>query len=235
MYNFAKEIEKGVEPLEQLQNFLAYRLEEIPYVVITLVIAFSVHEFAHAWTAYKFGDHTAKNQGRLTLNPAVHLDPLGTILIFLIGFGWARPVPVNRFFFKNPRLAGILVSVAGPISNLLLTTLGFAVLYSLVALGFADTTPAYLFDFLEIFISLNVALFVFNLLPFPPLDGYRIIEDLAPRDIRAKMTQYEQYGSLIFLILVITPLDQYTITPIYQYFIPAILSGFDQIFYALFL
>ena len=99
-------------------DFLAYPLSMIPYLAITLMIAFTFHEFAHAFVAYKFGDMTAKNQGRLTLNPLKHLDPIGTILIFIAGFGWARPVPVNRFFFKKPRLAGILVSVAGPLSNL---------------------------------------------------------------------------------------------------------------------
>lgn len=221
--------------LEQLSRFLAFDLEMIPYVVITLIIAFSVHEFAHAWVAYKFGDHTAKNQGRLTLNPMKHLDPFGTLLIFLIGFGWAKPVPVNRFFFKNPRLASILVSIAGPLSNLLLSILGFVLLYGLVATGAAETLPPYVFEFLNIFLYLNVALFVFNLLPFPPLDGYRIVEDLVPVNVRAKMTQYEQYGALIFLILVITPLDQFTIDPLYSTVVPSILSTLDQFFYQLFL
>jgi len=92
-------------------QFLAYPLAKIPYVALTLIIAFSVHEFAHAFAAWKFGDETAKKQGRLTLNPMKHLDPIGTILIFIAGFGWARPVPVNRFFFKNPRLAGVTVSL----------------------------------------------------------------------------------------------------------------------------
>lgn len=209
---------------------LPYSLEQIPYVAVALMIAFTVHEFAHAWVAYKFGDPTAQRQGRLTLNPIQHLDPLGTILIFIAGFGWARPVPVNRFMFKNPRLAGVLVSVAGPISNLLLVLLAFAIWYIFIALGLAAGVPEFFLDFLNVFIGLNAMLFVFNLLPFPPLDGYRIIEDLAPAKIRAKLTQYEAYGSIIFLILVITPLDQYTIQPIFQYVIPSLLDGIQGLF-----
>ena len=210
---------------------LPYSLDQIPYVAAALMIAFAVHEFAHAWVAYKFGDPTAAKQGRLTLNPIKHLDPLGTILIFIAGFGWARPVPVNRFMFKNPKLAGVLVSVAGPVSNLILVILAFAIWYIFVTLGLAQGVPEFFLEFLNIFIGLNAMLFVFNLLPFPPLDGYRIIEDLAPSHIRARMTQYEAYGSIIFLILVITPLDRYTIQPIFSYLIPAVTNGVHSIFF----
>ncbi|MGJ7920694.1 site-2 protease family protein [Neobacillus sp. LXY-4] len=194
------------------------------------MVAFTVHEFAHAFVAYKFGDSTAKNQGRLTLNPMKHLDPIGTLLIFIAGFGWARPVPVNRFFFKNPRLAGISVSIAGPLSNLVMAMLGFLTWYASVRAGLAEGTLMNLQDFLNIFIQLNLVLFVFNLLPFPPLDGYRIVEDLVPKHIRPRLTQYESYGALIFLILVITPLDQYTIHPIMNSVIPFIADGFNQFF-----
>ena len=220
--------------MDGFSNFLAYPLEQIPYVAITLIIAFSVHEFSHAFMAWKFGDDTAKNQGRLTLNPMSHLDPIGTILIFIAGFGWARPVPVNRFFFKNPRLAGISVSIAGPLSNLIMACLGFIIWYALVATGVSASLPAAVPDFLDIFIGLNAVLFVFNLLPLPPLDGYRIVEDLMPRDVRAKMTQFEQYGTLIFLILVITPLDRYTIQPIFNTVLPWLVGGLHEFFYGWF-
>ena len=203
-------------------------IAELPYILVTLVIAFSVHEFAHAYAAYKFGDMTAKNQGRLTLNPLRHIDPIGAIFIILVGFGWARPVPVNRFFFKNPRMNSIVVSVVGPLSNLLLAFIGVLLIYMMNIAGL--NLPDFIYTFFNMFIRLNVVLFVFNLLPFPPLDGYRIIEDLVPADIRPKMTQYEQYGALIFLILVITPLGNYTIYPILGSLVPMIEQFLVSIF-----
>ena len=197
-------------------------LAELPYTLVTLAIAFTVHEFAHAYAAYKFGDMTAKNQGRLSLNPLRHIDPFGAIFIILVGFGWAKPVPVNRFFFKNPRMNSIVVSVVGPLSNLVLAFIGILLVYIMNTTGIGYNAPDFIYTFFGIFIRLNVVLFVFNLLPFPPLDGYRIIEDLVPADIRPKMTQYEQYGALIFLILVITLLGDYTIYPIIGTVVPAI-------------
>jgi len=209
-----------------VNQFLAFPLEYIPYVAITLIIAFTLHEFAHAFVAYKFGDETAKKQGRLTLSPLSHLDPLGTILLLVVGFGWAKPVPVNRFFFKNPRLAGVLVSIAGPLSNLLLAFLGVLGWFLVLRFGL-DTEPIY--TFFNLFITINLVLFLFNLLPFPPLDGYRIIEDLVPNTVRAKMTQYESWGILLFLVLIITPLDRYIIAPIYDIGIPLFVELFQQL------
>ena len=200
-------------------------ITNLPYMIVTLAIAFTAHEYAHAYAAYKFGDMTAKNQGRLTLNPLVHIDPIGAIFIILFGFGWAKPVPVNRFFFKNPRMNGIIVSIVGPLSNLALAVLAVLVVFLIQQFGIGLMVPDFMFKFFTIFININVLLFVFNLLPFPPLDGYRIIEDLVKPDFRAKMTQYEQYGVLIFLILVITPLGQYTIDPILLELVPSIVQA----------
>ncbi|WML46285.1 site-2 protease family protein [Neobacillus sp. PS3-40] len=218
-----------------MDRFLAYPLRDIPYVAITLMVAFTFHEFSHAYVAYKFGDPTAKKQGRLTLNPFQHLDPIGTLLIFIAGFGWARPVPVNSNYFKKPRIAGVLVSVAGPLSNLILASLGFVIWFSINKAATVASIPVNVAEFLDLFIQLNIVLFIFNLLPFPPLDGYRIVEDLAPRNLKAKMTQVETYGSLIFLILVITPLSQFTIQPIFNYIVPSVLTGMNQFFYQLFM
>ncbi|PTY78122.1 site-2 protease family protein [Heyndrickxia sporothermodurans] len=220
--------------MDQLNNFLSgilkYPIEQLPFVVITLLIAFTVHEFAHAYTAYKFGDPTAKDQGRLTLNPIQHLDPFGTILILIAGFGWARPVPVNRRHFKNPRAAGILVSIMGPLSNLLLAFIGYGVFYFLISSGSWTNASSFIMDFLNIFVQLNMMLFVFNLIPLPPLDGYRIVEDLVSPTVRAKMTQFEQYSILVFLIIIVTPLDEYTIFPLMQKVSNFFLSSFQTIF-----
>ncbi|MFT0801702.1 site-2 protease family protein [Bacillus swezeyi] len=215
-----------------LDRFLIYPLEMIPYVVLPLAAAFTVHEVAHAYVAYKFGDETAKRQGRLTLNPLKHLDPFGTILIFLMGFGWAKPVPVNRFYFKKPRLAGVLVSIAGPISNLILALLGFILILLSAKLSSVLPSGFYLglVQFLTIWINLNLLLFLFNLMPFPPLDGFRVIQDVVAPDLRAKLTKYEAYGSLVFLIIVITPLGQYVFWPFLNDGRDLIISIFNSVF-----
>ena len=193
-----------------MEQFLAFSFDELPFVLIVLIIAFTVHEFAHAYAAYKFGDPTAKLLGRVTLNPARHVDFLGMILILIAGFGWARPVPVTRENFSRPRLMGVIVSAVGPLSNLLIAFIGALVYAALLVNGVLDSastsraTEAFVV-FFEKLIQLNVLLFLFNLIPLPPLDGYRIIEDLAPLRIRRKLQQFEPYSIFIFLLVVFIP------------------------------
>jgi Zn-dependent protease len=205
--------------MDTISRFLAFPLEDLPFVFLALVIAFTVHEFAHAYAAYKFGDPTAKNQGRVTLNPRSHLDVLGTIFIFIAGFGWAKPVPVNRSMFKHPRLMGVVTSAVGPLSNLLIAFTAILIARILISAGWA-TVPTMFHSSVEIFLSvlieLNIILFIFNLIPLPPLDGYRIVEDLVPHRTRARMSQYEQWGIFIFLLMVfIPPLRHVTIDPLF--------------------
>ncbi len=206
--------------MEGINSFLRYPLEELPFILIVLVIAFTVHEFAHAYAAYKFGDPTAKQLGRVTLNPRVHLDVLGTLLILIAGFGWAKPVPVNRGNFKNPRLMGIVVSAVGPLSNFVMAFIGVVLFHVYAAGAFngaSDGVLAAIELFLRRLVELNIVLFIFNLIPLPPLDGYRIIEDLAPTRVRIKMAQYEQWGIFVFLLIVFIPvLSRYTIQPLFN-------------------
>lgn len=213
--------------MEFLERFLWYPLDHLPFILIVLALAFTVHEFAHAYSAYKFGDPTARDQGRVTLNPMAHLDPLGTILLLIAGFGWAKPVPVVRSRFRYPRLMGIVVSAFGPISNLLLASVGVAV-YSLFAHtgwleGASIGVRLAVSLFLNYLININVLLFIFNLIPLPPLDGYRIVEDLSPPGVRAKLDRYAQWGVLVFLLIVFIPdLRAVTLEPLFGLTMPII-------------
>ncbi|WP_106768368.1 site-2 protease family protein [Paenibacillus faecalis] len=208
--------------MEFLDQLLFYPLDRLPFYLITLIIAFTLHEFSHAYFANKFGDPTAKLLGRVTLNPAVHFDFLGIILLLLAGFGWARPVPVNRANFSNPRRMGIIVSAAGPLSNFLLAVIGCLIYAGMYQFGMIDAisnTKAVqgVHIFFDTFIVLNFFLFLFNLVPLPPLDGYRIAEDLLPRRISAKLQKFEQWSIMIFLLIIIIPgLSRYTIIPLYD-------------------
>ncbi|WP_335871430.1 site-2 protease family protein [Bacillus sp. 2205SS5-2] len=212
--------------MDFLESILRFSLEELPFIVIALIVAFTVHEFAHAYTALKFGDDTAAKKGRVTLNPIQHLDPFGTILILIAGFGWARPVPVNRFNLRRPRLHSILVTAAGPLSNFIIAFISYGILFLLVNFGGSSEIMSFLVDLFNTMGYLNILLFVFNLLPFPPLDGYRIIEDLVSPRVRPTLVKYEQYGIVIFLIMVITPLDQYTIWPFLEIGISTVNNAF---------
>ncbi len=172
--------------------------EKLLYMTPAVIIGLTVHEYAHARAAYSLGDRTAHHQGRLTLNPAAHVDVLGLIMLYFAGFGWARPVPVNPFNFRGNRDAGmIMVSLAGPASNLLTAVMAAALL------------GAFLWDvphagrITQEIIRINVILAVFNLLPIPPLDGSKIITGLLPGS-REWVYRFEQYGIIILVLLLFT-------------------------------
>jgi Zn-dependent protease len=215
--------------------FLKYSLNELPFVLIALLIAFTVHEYAHAWTAWRFGDPTAKNEGRLTLNPGPHLDLVGTLLILVAGFGWAKPVPVNYANFRNPRVAGTLVALAGPLSNLLTAFVAMFFWGILITFGFLDGMDGFWDRFANqlfwVIIQLNVVLFFFNLIPLPFFDGYFIVRNLSPHEVRRKLAAIEPYSLIIFLVLVVTPLGDYVLDPIFQRLVPATIQGM-QIFFS---
>ncbi|KZE75675.1 site-2 protease family protein [Paenibacillus elgii] len=214
-------------------NFFAYPLEEMPFVFLVLLIGFTVHEFAHAYFADRFGDPTPRSMGRLTLNPRVHLDLLGMIFFLLVGIGWAKPVLVNRSHFKKPRLMGIIVSLAGPLSNLVLAFVSLILFYALIRMGALTGTSQGVSLAIQLFFTrmvlMNIFLFILNLIPFPPLDGYRIVEDLLPRRIMMKIKPYEQWlFYAILLMFFIPPIRRVTLGPIFALQGP-IFEAFDSV------
>lgn len=216
-----------------LESWLAYPLHDIPYVLFAVIIGFSIHEWAHAYTAYRFGDPTAKNQGRMTWNPVSHIDLIGLIMIFIAGFGWAKPVPVNRFLLRNSKLAGVLISLAGPVSNLLIAFLFIFLWFLVNGMGWLDTiSDSYygiLHELVDQTVNVNLVLFVFNLIPLPPLDGYRIIEDLVPQKTRTTLIRMENYGVFIFLLLAVTPLGNGVFSPLFNVAVPFLFDGIQAI------
>ena len=163
-----------------------------------------LHELAHGWTAYKLGDNTAKLQGRLTLNPLAHLNPIGTIMIFIFGIGYAKPVSVNANNFKNPKRDMAITALAGPLANVVL-----AFVYNFLAyLAFAFLPAGNLMQAVVIFFlyaaEINAVLAVFNLLPIPPLDGSKILAAVLPYKTYVKYMQYERYVMIGLMILLFT-------------------------------
>ena len=174
--------------------------------VLTLLIAFTIHELAHAVTALQLGDDTAQRMGRVSLNPLVHLDPIGSLLLIFAGFGWAKPVPVNPYNLRNgPHIGMAMVAAAGPISNLLMALIG-AIPFRLGLLPlFGGSTSRILptpSGFLLEFVSLNLVLMLFNLIPVAPLDGSKILRGFAPREWDGALATLEQWGPFLLLALV---------------------------------
>ena len=174
--------------------------------ILTLLIAFTVHEFAHAWTATAFGDETAKLNGRLTLNPIAHLDFLGTLLLIVAGFGWAKPVPINPYVLQRRSRAAVMwVSLAGPLSNFLMAALA-AIPFRLNLLSIYDlssnTILPSLSYFFFIFIYINLTLLLFNLIPFAPLDGEKVLDYFLPPNLARSWEAIRPYGPMLLLVVV---------------------------------
>lgn len=211
--------------------------------MIVLLFAISAHEAAHAWMSNRFGDDTARLLGRITLNPVAHIDPIGTLLIPIVGFilgavggnvaripliGWGKPTPVNPLRWRRKDLANVMVSAAGIMANTFIAICAFVIIKVLLMTGWFAAIPQSVFEpvflFLRLFLNINISLAVFNLLPFPPLDGSKILETFLPASAQPVLAMLEQFGFVILMVL------------IYVGFFSAILSPImDLVYYLLFL
>lgn len=190
-------------------------------IIPAVLIAITFHEFAHAYTAYKLGDNTAKNQGRLNLNPLSHIDILGFIMLLTLGIGWGKPVQVDsRNFNRNMSVskAEAIVSIAGPIMNFIVAII-FAVLYGCMIKfnWFSNLGSYYIIMAVYYVIMLNIGLGVFNLIPLPPLDGSKVLKHFLPLNARIKFEQNENIFYIVFIVIWITGIAGNIITPIISF------------------
>ena len=179
-----------------------------------LIIAMVVHEYAHARVAVAMGDFTPRLMGRLTLNPVSHIDPVGLLCLFLVHFGWAKPVAINPNNFRSPRRDDILVSLAGPAANFITAFLALAVLLALLQSGMQISLG--LRSVLTLIIIYNINFGIFNLIPLPPLDGSHVLMQLLPRDLAYKLAGIERYSFLILIHLMMTPVLGSILIPMQQ-------------------
>ena len=213
---------------------LANLISHLVIYMVVLLLAISAHEAGHAWMSYKFGDDTAYMLGRVTLNPVAHTDPIGTLLIPIVAFilgtmggalgsipliGWGKPTPVNPRKWERYALANVMVSVAGVLANLILLIIGFAAAKIMMSQGFSipdffgrgTTNPIAIL--VGNMMLLNLSLFVFNLLPFPPLDGSKILSTFLPASAQPILDMLEQFGFLILMFLIYIGVFRLIITP----------------------
>lgn len=183
---------------------------ELLYFILALVIVVTVHEFSHAWVAHKLGDPTAKIAGRLTLNPLAHLDLVGTLMLFLVHIGWGKPVPVNPHYFKHPKRDEALTAFAGPLSSLVL-----ALVLTLPLKYLALVMPEFVFQLLATVLDVSLLLFIFNILPFPPLDGSKIVGIFVPQKFQRLYQHYLQNGMIYFAVFLL--FDQFVLARTFQF------------------
>ena len=184
-----------------MNMFTSYLSNLTPKLMVLPFLLFSltVHEAAHGYVAYKLGDRTAKNMGRLTLNPMAHLDVVGTIAMLLFSFGWAKSVPVNPYYFKNPKRGMALTALAGPVSNFIMAFAG--VIAYVLYWRFSTVQSLQVVYAFSYFIQVNLILMAFNLIPFPPLDGSKLVYAVFSDKVYFKLMQYERFGILALMLL----------------------------------
>lgn len=185
-------------------DFSVETLINILLSIAALLLVFTVHECAHGYAAYLLGDTTAKDAGRLSLNPIKHLDPFGALCLLIFRFGWAKPVPINPYRFKNFRFGTALCSLAGPLSNVIFAFLVNLLWGTLFYLGISMNQ--YVQSFLQILYFYNLSIAVFNLIPIPPLDGSKIVLSILPQKAYTFVLNYERYGFILLILLLWTNL-----------------------------
>ena len=202
--------------------------------MVVLLLAISAHEAAHAWMSDKFGDDTARLLGRVTLNPMAHTDPIGTLLIPIVGFivgamgggrfpliGWGKPTPVNPLRWRQKDLANVMVSIAGILANSLIAIIAFTIIKVLLVTGTFYRIPDGLREpvalFLEFLLTMNISLAVFNLLPFPPLDGSKILETFLPASAQPILETLERYSYIILMVMIYMGVTGAIIRPILNF------------------
>ncbi len=210
--------------------FLLFVLTQNPLLgllmITAIIVGITIHECSHAFIAYRLGDPTAKLSGRLTLNPASHLDPLGTIALIFIGFGWGKPTPFDPYNLRNVKRDSALISVAGAASNFILAlTLSTPYLIAHF-MGAVNPQLLVIYNFVYPFIFFNVILGVFNLIPVAPLDGFKVLGGILPKDWYHDFMQTEQYGIFILLFLLFSGLIGKILLPIVSTLIAVLLPGF---------
>ena len=199
--------------MSTIMDFIMQRLVLLPGIIIGL----SFHEFGHAFVSSRLGDPTPRIQGRVTLNPAAHVDLMGFVLLMLIGFGWGKPVQIDPRYYKHRRRDSIMVALAGVCMNLLLAfaAAGLMKLYYIGTSGvFSSSSPSYIvWQILEGVVQINIVLLFFNLLPLPPLDGFGIVTQIFKLDTHSWYPRFYQLGPMLLLLLIFFDLTQYIITP----------------------
>lgn len=211
-----------------------------PTYIIAILIAITIHECAHAYAARRLGDHTAEDQGRLTLNPVSHIDPLGALMFLVVGFGWAKPVPVNPLHFRNPNRDMAITAIAGPVSNLLVAIISFALLALLGGIGggsvlslldgdtAASPAMTVAMQILDDSLFVNLALMAFNLFPVAPLDGSSVLRIAIPRQFQDRYEDFIRVGPWILLGLIL--FESFLPFPILSLWVHSIMDAVYSVF-----
>ncbi len=182
---------------------MSFIIEKIIYVVPAVLIALSLHEFAHGWASYMLGDPTPKVQGRLSINPFQHLDLVGTLLLFFFGFGWAKPVQVDSRYYENPKSDMVKVALAGPVMNFVVAFISLFIIGVLEKVGVSmNSLSIYVINLLNCIAMIDIGLGVFNLIPVPPLDGSKVLFAILPAKSYFSYMRYEQFGMIVLIMFV---------------------------------